>query len=71
MPGSDSSITFSFGNIFNPVSTYQVEGLQITVLAFGKYAIDEYNGIIPWMLETGKFNKMLVVSSTNVAYKAD
>jgi hypothetical protein len=53
------------------MSTNQVDGLQITIYAFGKYAIDEYDGIIPWTLGTGKFSKMIVISSTNVAYKAD
>lgn len=44
IPSSTSSITFTFGQIMNPQSTYQVSGLTVTVYAFGLYAIDEFQG---------------------------
>jgi len=48
-----------------------VDGLQITVLAFGQYPIDKFTGPIPWSLEPGTFKKMKVEPSSLVSYKSD
>jgi len=71
---NDENISFLFielGRIKNPISTNQVAGLRITIASEGKYAIDEYEGPIPWSLSTGTFKSTLVVPQYNVAYRAD
>jgi|688.fasta_scaffold818662_2 hypothetical protein len=47
-PDTKKQITLTFGVVVNPISTKPTNGLQITILAFGKFGIDEYVGLIPW-----------------------
>ena len=71
LPEENHIIYFTLGEVNNPTSTYQVKGLKITIYAEGKYAIDEFEGQIPWELVTGTFNKMNVASESTVAYRAE
>ena len=55
--------------MINPVSTKQVEDLQILILAEGRYTIDEYYGLTPWDLTTGSMTSVSVNPAGNyVAY---
>ena len=42
-------IKFTVGDVKNAVSIQRVEGLKIAIYAFGKYAIDEFEGYVGWM----------------------
>lgn len=57
-PDSGTEIRLTLGELTNPVSTYPVSGLKITILAEGLYAIDEYEGPIVWELRTGSFSSL-------------
>ena len=74
VPGGDP-IVFTMGEVVNPKSTRQVEGLQIILMATegtGTYAIDEYSGITPWQLTTGDMANVRVNPAGNsVAYSTD
>jgi hypothetical protein len=55
VPADGEQITLTVGNVINPASTKPVSGLQITFLALGKYAIDDFVGDTPWVLAPGLF----------------
>lgn len=70
-PGSDTEIFLTLGEVTNPVSIYKVQGLKITILAEGLYAVDEYEGPITWTLRTGSFGTLEVKPQSYVAYRAE
>lgn len=53
IPGGDP-IVFTVGEVINPMSTEPADDLEIQILAEGKYVVDEYIGITPWPLKTGR-----------------
>ena len=61
-------IYLTIGEVINPISTFKVDGMKVTINAQGLYAIDQYVGSIPWNLQTGKFNSVSVSPQTDVAY---
>lgn len=67
----DQFIFLDIGQVENPISTYQVQGLRITIASEGLYAIDEYEGPIPWTLSEGTFSETIVSPQFDVAYRAD
>jgi hypothetical protein len=70
-PNIGKTIFLTIGEVNNPTSTFQVDGLKITVAAEGLYAIDEYEGPIPWSLVTGIFTFMQVDPGSSVAYRSE
>lgn len=71
IPDTGNIIYVTIGEIVNPISTYQVDGMKLTFFAQGKYAIDEYEGPITWELETGGFNFAAVDPGSFIAYFED
>lgn len=57
--------------MINPLSTEQIDGLQLTIMAEGLYAIDEFEGYAPWKLEPGSFEAVEVDPGSYVAYWAE
>lgn len=70
-PGDDNPIEFTIGDVYNPVSTKPVSDLQIIFMAYGLYAIDDFEGETPWELTAGTFNSVKVDPSSYVAYRAE
>ena len=67
-----TKITFTLGDVINPESVQQVDGLRVVIYAEeGKYAIDEFEGYIGWTLEQGKFIAAQVKPSSPIAYDED
>lgn len=48
-----------------------MEGLSLIIMAYGKYAIDEFEGPIGWTLYQGTFDGAKVVPSSLTAYDKD
>ena len=55
----------------NPDSVQKVEGLTITIYAFGQYAIDEFEGGVNWMPLPGTSLKTSIISTSLIAYEND
>ena len=68
MPGEDVQIELTLGEVTNPLSVQEVDGLKIVIYAFGKYAIDEFEGQIGWELTHGGFVDAKVVPDKMIAY---
>ena len=71
IPGEEIEIKLTVGEVTNPVSVQEVDGLKIIIYAFGKYAIDEFEGPIGWSMTHGGFESALVVPSSLVTYNED
>ena len=48
IPGEGVAIKFTLGQVTNPVSVQEVDGLKIVIYAQGLYAIDDFEGPIGW-----------------------
>ena len=59
------------GKVKNPISVQEVDGLKIVIYAFGKYAIDEFEGYIGWTMEQGDFVSAKVKPNKIVAYDSN
>lgn len=71
VPGGDRKIKFEIGDVENPESVQLVEGVTITIYAFGKYAIDEYVGGLGWLPRPGTSLKTQIISTSLIAYEND
>ena len=65
------TIKFTVGQITNAVSVKQIEGLKVTVNAFGRYAVDDFEGPVGWIPIQGTFLEAKVKTSSQVSYKED
>ena len=68
IPGDGIQIQFTIGEVTNPVSVQEVDGLKIVIYAKGKYAVDEFEGPIGWEMTHGNFASAMVVPNSFVSY---
>ena len=71
IPGDGIKIQFTLGEVTNPVSVQEVDGLKIVIYAYGRYAIDEFEGPIGWEMTHGGFADAKVVPSSLISYAHD
>ena len=71
IPGEGVKIKFTLGEVTNPLSVKEVDGLRIVILAKGEYAIDEFEGSIGWEMTHGGFVQARVEPDSEIAYKND
>lgn len=79
VPSETSSIVFTISEFTNPVSVSEIKGFKATLVAkkqiatneFKEYAIDMYNGLLPWLVKTGSFKNVKVTASSYIAYQQD
>jgi len=72
LPGEPPKvIKFTVGDVRNAISVQRVEGLKIVIYAFGKYAIDEFEGYVGWIPTQGTFESANVKFSSPIAYTED
>ena len=64
-------IKFTVGEVRNAISVQRVDGLKIVIYAYGKYAIDEFEGYIGWMPVQGEFDSASVKFTSPIAYTED
>ena len=55
----------------NAESVQQVTGLKVTINAFGKHAIDDFEGIVGWEPIKGDFISARVRPSSTISYNED
>ena len=70
-PAKSDPITFTIGKVINPDSTQQIDGFQIEILAQGRYAVDDFTGLTPWLLTTGTMTSANVEPGSFLANKAE
>lgn len=72
-PGEpDKVIQFTVGYVINPISVQEVDGMEVVIYATNgaqKYAIDEWEGYIGWVLEQGSFIDAKIQPSVYDAYE--
>jgi hypothetical protein len=58
---STNPINITVGTVVNPLSINPIAGFDLLIAAFGLYAIDEYEGKIPWSLAPGPMSKVEII----------